>query len=60
MEPDPDIDYFEYEQDLNNRRYDSLKMESLFRFDSTFKALKWGVCVGSMFSFHRYYRSRSI
>jgi hypothetical protein len=35
-------------------------LETIFKFQSTYKALKWGVAVGSMFAFHRYYRSRNI
>jgi hypothetical protein len=35
-------------------------MEAVFRYNSTFKALKWGVSVGTLFAMHRYYRSRSI
>jgi len=54
-------DPFDYEPDDDmSRRYDALKIESLFRFSSTYKALKWGVMVGSMFAMHRYYRTRSI
>lgn len=37
-----------------------MKLENIFRYNSTFRALKWGVGVGSLFAAHRYYRSRSI
>ena len=35
-------------------------METIFRFDQTYKAIQWGVAVGSMFALHRYYRTRSV
>jgi len=54
-------DPFDYEPEDNiSKRYDALKLEVLFRFQSTYKALKWGVMVGGMFAMHRYYRTRSI
>jgi hypothetical protein len=53
-------DYFEYDKENLGRRYDSLKLEALFRYESTYKALRWGIVVGAMFGGHRYYRSRSI
>lgn len=53
-------DYFDYDKNEESRRYDALKLESLFRFESTYKALKWGIMVGGMFAFHRYYRTRNI
>jgi hypothetical protein len=56
---DPDKDYFTYDP-TEKRRYDALKLEALFKFQTTYKAIKWGVCVGSMFAFHRYYRTRDI
>ena len=55
----PDKDYFEYDPS-EKKRYDSLKLESLFRFQTTYKAIKWGLVVGSMFAFHRYYRTRDL
>lgn len=51
---------FDYDKDEQSRRYDALKLETLFRFDSTYKALKWGIMVGGMFAFHRYYRTRDV
>ncbi len=56
---DPDRDYFEYDPS-EGKRYDALKMETLFKFQSTYKAIKWGVMVGTMFAFHRYYRTRDM
>lgn len=35
-------------------------METLFKFQTTYKAIKWGVMVGGMFAFHRYYRTRDL
>jgi uncharacterized membrane protein len=60
MELDQEKNLFDYEKDERSRRYDALKLESLFRFDATYKALKWGISVGGMFAFHRYYRTRNI
>ena len=57
---EPQSDLFAYDPDHSSRRYDALKLEHVFRYNSTFRALKWGVTVGSMFAAHRYYRSRSI
>lgn len=59
MEPNQK-DFFDYSKEEESRRYDALKLETLFRFESTYKALKWGVMVGGMFAFHRYYRTRNI
>lgn len=42
------------------RRYDALKIETLFKFQSTYKAIKWGIVVGGMFAFHRYFRTRDL
>jgi hypothetical protein len=56
---DPEKDYFEYDP-VEGRRYDALKLETLFKFQSTYKAIKWGVLVGGMFAFHRYYRTRDL
>lgn len=53
-------DFFDYNKGEESRRYDALKLEALFKYDSTYKALKWGVMVGGMFAFHRYYRTRNI
>ena len=59
MEPQQK-DMFDYDSNEESRRYDALKLETLFRFESTYKALKWGVMVGGMFAGHRYYRTRSV
>lgn len=59
MEPQTS-DLFDYDKDEKSRRYDALKLESLFRFEATYKALKWGVMVGCMFAGHRYYRTRDV
>ena len=56
----PDKDFFDYDPDEKSRKYDGLKMETLFRFEQTYKAIKWGVAVGGMFACHRYYRTRSV
>ena len=37
-----------------------MKLEALFKFQTTYKAIKWGVMVGGMFAFHRYYRTRDL
>jgi hypothetical protein len=56
----PKQDPFDYEPDNStSRRYDALKVEAIFRKDATFKAMKWGIAVGSMFAMHRFYRTRS-
>ena len=54
-----DKDYFEYDPD-ESQRYAALNIEHLFRFHSTFSAIKWGVSVGILFAFHRYYRTRDM
>ena len=56
----PDKDMFDYDPDETSRKYDGLKPETVFRFESFFKSLKWGIVVGGMFAAHRYYRTRSI
>ena len=48
-------DFFDYEKDESSRRYDALKSETLFRFETTYKALKWGIAVGGLFAMHRDY-----
>ena len=60
MQPEKSNDLFDYKEEEHSRRYDALKLESVFRFESTYKALKWGIAVGGMFAFHRYYRSRNL
>jgi hypothetical protein len=32
----------------------------VFKFQTTYKAIKWGVAVGSCFAFHRYFRTRDL
>ena len=56
----PDKDFFDYDPQEKSRKYDGLKLETIFRFGQTYKAIQWGVLVGSMFAAHRYYRTRSI
>ena len=56
----PEKDFFDYDPDENSRKYDGLKLETIFRFDQTYKAIKWGVIVGGLFATHRYYRTRSV
>ena len=41
-------------------KYNALKAENIFRFNNTFKAIRWGVTVGGLFGMHRYYRSRDL
>eukprot|EP00347_Sterkiella_histriomuscorum_P005580 403356067 len=53
----PKKDYFNYDPE-EQKRYNALKMETLFKFQTTYKAIKWGVVVGGMFAFHRYFRTR--
>jgi len=53
-------DYFAYNKDNVERRYDSLKLEGAFRYEAVYKAMRWGIGIGSIFAAHRYYRSRSI
>ena len=50
---------FEYQEDENDVKYTALKVENLFRFSNTMKAVRWGVFVGGLFGMHRYYRSRN-
>ena len=56
----PKKDLFDYDPEEKSRRYDALKLETLFRFNATYKAMKWGITVGGLFAMHRYYRTRSI
>ena len=55
-----DKDYFKYNAEEEDQRYAALSFEHLFRFQTTFSAIKWGVFVGSLFAFHRYYRTRDM
>lgn len=52
-------DYFAYTAD-EPERYAALNVEHLFRFGTTYKAIKWGVFVGFLFGFHRYFRTRDV
>lgn len=54
-----DKDYFEYTSD-EPERYSALDFDYMFKFETTFSAIKWGVFVGSLFAFHRYYRTRDV
>ena len=54
-----DKDYFEYNPN-EPQRYAALKLEHILRFPNTFNSIKWGILVGSLFGFHRYYRTRNI
>jgi hypothetical protein len=58
----PNDNLFEYSDDKQERelKYNALKVENIFRFQNTFKAIRWGIFVGGLFGFHRYYRSRDI
>ena len=56
----PKNDLFDYDPQESSRRYDALKLETLFRYSATYKAIKWGVTVGCLFAAHRYYRTRKI
>lgn len=56
---EPTKDYFEYDA-TEDHRYDALKFENLFKYQNTYKAMKWGISVGTLFAFHRYYRTRDI
>ena len=56
----PEKDFFDYDPEEKSRKYDALKLETIFRFSSTYKAIKWGIAVGGLFGAHRYYRTRSI
>jgi hypothetical protein len=51
---------FTYSEDENEIKYTALKIENIFRFQNTFKAIKWGVAVGAMFGIHRFIRKRDI
>lgn len=51
---------FKYQADENDVKYNALKVENIFRFQNTFKAIRWGIFVGGLFGAHRYYRSRDI
>ena len=55
----PDKDFFDYDPNEKSRKYDGLKLESIFKYEHTYKALQWGVTVGGLFAAHRYYRTRS-
>jgi len=52
-------DYFVYTPD-EPQRYSALNFEHMFRFETTFSSIKWGIFVGSLFALHRYYRTRSL
>ena len=52
-------DLFEYDP-KQVKRYDALKFEHIFRYETTLKATKWAIAVGGMFAFHRYFRTRDL
>ena len=56
----PNKDFFDYDAEEQSRKYDALKLENVFRYQSTYRAIKWGISVGALFAAHRYYRTRSI
>ena len=56
----PDKDFFDYDPEEKSRKYDALKLENIFKYSATSKAIKWGVAVGALFAAHRYYRTRSV
>ena len=56
----PDKDFFDYDPETKSKKYDALKFETIFRQQSTMKAIKWGIFVGSLFGMHRYYRTRKM
>ena len=55
----PEKDFFDYDP-TEKKRYDALKIDTIFKFHTTYKAMKWAVGVGIMFAFHRYYRTRDV
>ena len=55
----PDKDLFEYDSEEIDKRYRALNFDTLFKFENTFKSIKWGVAVGTMFAAHRYFRTRN-
>ena len=55
-----DENLFEYNKEDSDIKYNALKAENIFRFENTFKAIRWGIMVGAMFGAHRYIRSRNL
>ena len=56
----PDVDLFKYDEKETDLKYSALKAENIFKYQNTFKAIRWGVTVGGLFAMHRYYRSRDL
>ena len=56
----PDVDLFKYDENETDLKYSALKAENIFKYNNTFKAIRWGVTVGGLFAMHRYYRSRDL
>lgn len=54
-----DENLFNYTAEEADNKYSALKIENLFRFDNTFKAIRWGIMVGALFGTHRFIRSRN-
>ena len=54
-----DENLFNYTSEETGIKYSALKVENLFHYDNTFKAIRWGITVGVMFGTHRYIRSRN-
>ncbi|CAI2377719.1 unnamed protein product [Moneuplotes crassus] len=52
-------DYFEYDPN-EPERYASLDPDYMFKFETTFSSIKWGIFVGSLFALHRYHRTRDV
>lgn len=45
--------------ETNDERLDYLKAKYLFRYPFTFKAIKWGLVLGSFFAIHSFVKFRS-
>ena len=44
----------------NDERLDYLNAKYLFRYPFTFKAIKWGVVLGSFFAIHAFVKFRAL
>ena len=51
---------YQYDENETDLKYSALKAENIFKYQNTFKAIRWGVTVGGLFAMHRYYRSRDL
>ena len=56
----PNENLFDYNSEEFNVKYNALKIENLFRFQNSMKAVQWGIFVGGLFGMHRYYRLRDM